>query len=116
MSAIDAYLQSVTEPQRVELEKIRRIVHDIIPAIEETISYGMPTFKFKKKAVLHMAAFNDHLSLFPTGDSLPEEIEDKITKFRTGKGTLQFSETNPIPELAIQEIVTYRMQSIESHR
>lgn len=113
MNDVEAYIEQLPESQKVHLERIRTIVHALVPDVEETISYGMPTFKYIKKPLLHVAAFASHMSVFPTGDDalvgLPE-----VNKFRTGKGTLQFTENDPIPDAVIELIVMTRVHSIDS--
>ena len=60
MSVIDDYLDNVTEPQRNELERVRRIVKHLVPdGAEEVISYGMPTFRYRGKSLIHFAAFKN---------------------------------------------------------
>jgi uncharacterized protein YdhG (YjbR/CyaY superfamily) len=48
-SKVDKYLKSVIEPQRAELERIRRIVRQLVSEAYEVISYGMPGYKYKGK-------------------------------------------------------------------
>jgi uncharacterized protein YdhG (YjbR/CyaY superfamily) len=113
MSDIDTYISSAAAGQRDELERIRAVVKSQVPEAEEAISYGMPTFKYKGKNLIHFAAFKDHLSIFPTADpTIDTELGEKLKKFRTGKGTLQFTEDNPISDDLIAKIVAIRLQSI----
>ena len=65
MSVVDDYLKNLPEPQKAELERIRKIVKQTVPEAEEVISYGVPGFKYKGKYLITFAAFKDHLSLFP---------------------------------------------------
>lgn len=114
MSVIDTYLQDIPSAQRAALERIRVIVKQMVPDAEEVISYGMPTFKHNGKPLLHIAAFKDHMSIFPTGDPMVDTIGDELKKFRTSKGTLQFTEDAPIPETVIKQIIAVRLSSIAS--
>jgi len=112
MSVIDNYLQDqATATQKVELGRIRKIVQDLVPDAVEVISYGIPTFKYKGKNLVHFAAFTHHMSLFPTAAPIAE-LKDKLEPWATAKGTIQFTEDNPLPKQLIEEIVNYRLQSI----
>lgn len=43
-NAIDEYLRNVVDPaQRAALERIRALVHRLVPEVEESVSYRMPT-------------------------------------------------------------------------
>lgn len=112
MSDIDAYLDGVTASQRKVLEHIRQLIAQTVPEAEETISYEMPTFKYKKKNLIHFAAFKNHLSIFPTPGPM-NHMEESLKPYRTGKGTLQFTEDAPIPDALIKELLIIRKQSID---
>jgi uncharacterized protein YdeI (YjbR/CyaY-like superfamily) len=45
------------------LEKVRERAHAAIPAVEETIKWGMPAYTFSGKIVLITAAFKGHAAL-----------------------------------------------------
>ena len=111
MSVLDDYLESVTQPQKNELERIRKIVKELAPEAEEVISYGMPGFKYHGKYVVGFAAFRDHLSLFPTAKPIAM-LEKKLQPYKISKGTIQFTEANPIPEQLIKELVKIRLADI----
>ena len=113
MSVIDTYLENVTPTQKVALEHIRQLVKKQLPDVEEAISYGMPTFKYKQKNLLHFAGFKDHMSLFPAGDESVKTIKG-VEVFHTSKGTLQFTEANPIPDEVVKQIIALRIKNIDS--
>lgn len=113
MSAIDTYLKSVEPSQQKELQRIREFIIKLVPEAEETLSYGMPTFKYKGKILLHIGAFKNHMSIFPTADpEIGSQLSRQLEEFRTSKGTLQFTEAHPIPDSLIKDIVAIRIQSI----
>jgi uncharacterized protein YdhG (YjbR/CyaY superfamily) len=92
MSVIDEYLKKVKPSQRAELERVRGIVKQLVPEAEETISYGMPTFKVNNKVLIYFAAYKNHMSIFPR--------------------TIKFTEEKPLPESVIKEIVLNRLKTI----
>src|ERR1035441_10425894 len=67
---VDEYLAGVPEPARSTLNKVRAVIRSVVPAeTTETISYGIPTFKYKGSLVA-FGAFTKHCSLFPMGASV----------------------------------------------
>lgn len=113
MATIDEYLDKQASPsQRVVLERIRKLVKQLVPDAEEVISYGIPTFKYNRTYLLYMAAFKSHLSVFPASDEMIEAVGEELAKFRTSKGTLRFTEKNPIPEPMLKKIILFRLGSI----
>ena len=111
MSAVDEYLKKVDSPQKEELERIRRIVQEIIPDAKEVMSYGIPGFKYQKKYLLGYAAFKKHMSLFPTAQPL-ELLKDKLGDFELSKGTIKFDKHNPISEDIIKQLIKVRLNLI----
>lgn len=112
MSEIDAYLKDVKPEFRIELLKIRKIVHDMVPDAVESISYGIPTFKYKGKPLIYYAGFKDHMSIFPTAGPA-KEYANRLKGYKIAKGTIQFTLEKPLPEDLIKDIVQYRLNSIE---
>lgn len=112
-SAIDQYLLQATPSQQKILQHIRSLVHAKVPESQEVIAYGIPTFKYKGHNLIHFAAFKDHMSLFPTAQPIAE-LKGKLGPYTTGKGTLQFTEDNVIPDHLINEIVDFRLAVINS--
>jgi len=104
MSVIDDYLERVDPSQKAELELIRKLVKQIVPNAEETIGYGMPVFKYKGKYLIGMAAFKNHMSIFPGAEPV-EIFKDKLGDFKTSKGTIQITVEHPIPEQLLKEII-----------
>jgi uncharacterized protein YdhG (YjbR/CyaY superfamily) len=65
MSSFDQYLATLPDPERAELERIRRVVRRAVPQAEETTSYRMPAFKYRKRPLLGLRASKTHVSVFP---------------------------------------------------
>lgn len=59
---IDAYIARSAEFARPILEKLRAIVHEACPQVEETLKWGMPTFMHAGGILCSMAAFKQHAS------------------------------------------------------
>lgn len=115
MNEIDTYLENVTPTQKEVLQHIREVVHELIPDAEEAFAYAMPTFRYKGKNVLHFAAFKDHMSLFPTPEPI-EMLKDRLEKYKTSKGTIQFSESNPIPDDLLHDLIATSYESAKARR
>src|ERR1700758_4709607 len=91
---VDEYLARVPEPARSTLNKIRAAIRSAVPAeATETISYGMPAFKYKGTLVW-FAGFSNHCSFFPTA-SVIEAFKDELKGFSTSKGTIHFPTNKP---------------------
>jgi len=110
MSAIDDYLKKNASTTQIKhLEKIRTLANKLVPDAEETISYGIPTIKYKGKYVIYFAAFKGHMSVYPV---LNPAIRDKLKGFKMSKGTIQFTEDKPIPQAIVKEMIQLRLKEI----
>lgn len=60
---IDAYIAKAAPFARPILEKIRERVHAVVPDVEETLKWSMPSFTVGGKILIGMAAFKAHAAL-----------------------------------------------------
>lgn len=68
---IDDYISSYPPDVQIIAEGVRRTIPDAAPAVEETISYQIPTLALDGTYLVHFAAWKSHLALYPapTGDA-----------------------------------------------
>src|SRR5579864_6070447 len=108
VKTIDEYISMFPNNVQVILEKLRQTIKESAPGAEEAISYRMPTFKLNGNLV-HFAAFKDHIGFFPTASGR-EAFKMELSKYKGGKGTVQFPIDEPIPFDLVQKIVKYRVK------
>jgi uncharacterized protein YdhG (YjbR/CyaY superfamily) len=112
-TTIDEYLASIPEPARSTLGKIRAAIRSAAPPeATETISYGIPTFRYKG-ALVAFASFSKHCSFFPMGASVLDAFESELKGFRTSKGTLQFPLDKPLSMALVKKLVKARVAQNE---
>jgi uncharacterized protein YdhG (YjbR/CyaY superfamily) len=103
-TTIDEYITNFPSETQAILGKIRSLAQHIFPDAEETIRYGIPTFRVNNKNKFHFAAYEHHIGLYP----LPKgssELSQQIAPYVTGKGTMQFPLNEPIPFELINKIL-----------
>lgn len=109
-TTIDEYIDGFPEDTRKVLKRIRTLIGRTIPKAEESISYGIPTYKVNDSYVVYFAGFKKHVSVYPTqGGSAT--FEKKLEPYRAGKGTAQFDLGKPLPEKLIVEIVKQNLRN-----
>ncbi len=112
MNDIVKYLESLPTEHRAIIEKIIKVIKRTTPNAVEVISYGMPVYKYKGKYLIGVAAFKEHMSIFP-GSGAVEEFASALTEFKTSKGTIQFTATQPLSESLLVRIINYRRRQID---
>lgn len=98
------YLAAVPDEARVQLDQLRAVVRRLVPDASESISYGIPTFSIDGRVIVHVAAWQRHLSLYPvpSGDAT---LEQELAPYRSGPGTLRFPTGQDLPLELIERIV-----------
>jgi uncharacterized protein YdhG (YjbR/CyaY superfamily) len=104
---ISAYIEACPADQQAMLQQMRTIIRKIVPAAEERISYGMPTFKLKGNLV-HFASAKKHIGLYP-GASAIEAFQEELARYKTFKGTIQLPVDQELPIRIIEKILHFRV-------
>ena len=109
---IDDYIAQLPDDQARALRELRKKVAEAAPDAVEAVSYSMPAFKLGNKVLVYYAAFKDHLSLFPASGSVMDKLGAELQSNFTGRGTLQFTPSKPIPDDVIRQIIAIRRDEI----
>jgi uncharacterized protein YdhG (YjbR/CyaY superfamily) len=107
VSTIDEYALNFPPELRKVLQQIRTAVTKAVPDAEETISYAIPTFKLNGISLVHFALFKNHIGFYatPTGH---ERFKTELSKYKQGKGSVQFPLDKPMPLELIAKIAQFR--------
>ena len=111
---MDEYIAQFPKNVRDVLEELRQVIKESAPNAEETIDYGIPTFKFNGNLV-HFAAFKNHIGFYPTPSGI-EAFKKELTTFKQSKGTVQFPLDKPIPFDLVKRIVKFRVKANASKK
>ncbi len=105
----EEYISGFPEHTQEILKQIRGTIRKIVPHAEETISYGMPTFRLNGHYLVYFAGYKKHIGLYPL-PSGNKSFEKDISTYKTsGKGTIQFQLDNPLPTALIEKIIKFRV-------
>ena len=91
---------------------MRKTIKAAAPKAEELISYQMPAYKFKG-VLVYFAAFEKHIGFYatPTGHVA---FKKELSTYKTGKGSIQFPLTEPLPLDLVKRIVQFRVKENEA--
>lgn len=105
--SIDEYIKNFPNEVQQILQTIRSTIQKEVPEATETISYAMPTFVLNGTLV-HFAAYAKHIGFYalPSGNIA---FQKEISKYKFGKGSIQFPLNEPIPYGLIKKIVKFRV-------
>ncbi|WP_370567475.1 iron chaperone [Desemzia sp. RIT 804] len=107
-TTVEEYIQGFPKEVQEIMQKIRSIVKEEAPEIQEKISYGMPTFSFNG-ILVHFAAYKKHIGFYPTPSGI-SKFEEQLKNYKYAKGSVQFPLSKPIPYDLIRQIVKTRVK------
>ena len=105
---IDEYIAAFPEEIQAMLEQIRATISKLAPTAEEAIKYAIPTFVLNGRNLVHFAAFKNHIGFYPTPTGI-ESFQKELSKYKHGKGSVQFPLDEPMPLALITKIVKFNM-------
>ena len=107
---VTTYIANAPARTRGRLRQLRAAIKSAAPGITERISYRIPTFDLDGRYLLYIAAFENHVSLYPVTKGMIAKHGAAIAKYRSGRGTLRFSLDKPIPIALIRKLARVRVQ------
>ena len=108
---IDEYLDVLPEPKRGTLALLRQRILDVLPDAEQGISYGLPAFKVRGKAIAGFAAFKNHLSYLPHSGSVFPAAGGRAPGLHDFQaGALRFEVDRALPAPLVEKLVEVRLR------
>lgn len=106
---VDEYILEFENETRERLIAIRTLILETAPEAVESVSYGMPAYKVNGKPLVYFAGYKSHIGFYatPTGH---EAFAKELSKYKQGKGSVQFPLNEPLPLVLIKEMVLFRLE------
>ena len=104
VTTVDAYVAALPEQVRPVMEGLRRSIRAVVPEIGETISYAMPTFTLDDQPLLHLAAWKQHIGLYPL-PAVDPEFDAAVAPWRGTKDTMKLPYSRPVPRELVARVV-----------
>ena len=105
---VDEYIASFPAQTQKILNAVRATVKAAAPQAEESISYGMPGYKFNGP-VAYFGGYEKHIGFYATPNA-HEKFKQDLSKYKQGKGSVQFPIDEPVPLGLITKMVKFRMK------
>lgn len=108
IETIDEYIAGYPIEVQATLNQVRATIKKAAPNAEESINYGIPTFKLNGNLV-HFAAFKKHIGFYPTPSGI-EKFKKELSAYEGAKGSVKFPLGEKIPYGIITKIVKFRVK------
>jgi uncharacterized protein YdhG (YjbR/CyaY superfamily) len=110
-SSVDQYIDSFPSEVQAVLQAARKTIRAADPGLQESISYGIPTFGIGGRPVVYLGGWKKHISVYPIPE-LDETLKPQLAPYLSGKGTAKFPLNKPIPH----ELITALVQQLVKQR
>jgi uncharacterized protein YdhG (YjbR/CyaY superfamily) len=110
---IDDYLGALDKDKRAALRRLRKIIRDAAPGVEERISYQLPAFRLDGQWLMWLGAAANHCAIYGIVGTLKDELKDYDT---SGKGTIRFQADDPLPARLVRKLVRARIAQNAAQR
>ncbi len=115
-TTVNEYIKSFPKSTQVLLKEVRAVIKETAPEAEEFIGYGMPAYKLNKKPLVYFAAYEKHIGFYATPNG-HEKFAKELSKYKQGKGSVQFPINAPMPLTLIKKIVVFRVkENMKKHK
>jgi len=103
---VDAYIAGAATEARPILNELRRVIKSTLPDADESISWGVPFYRYQG-LLGGFAAYKNHVSFSCSTNAVEPETRTKLEAagYKLGKGTLQIKFDQKVPVTAIRQIV-----------
>ncbi|MDE3213942.1 MAG: DUF1801 domain-containing protein [Bacteroidota bacterium] len=110
-ASVEEYISKFPEPVQEKLSLIRSEIMKAAPMAEELISYRMPAYKYKG-VLVYFAGYRNHIGFYatPTGHT---QFKKDLSKYKTGRGSVQFPLSEPLPLALISKMVAFKVRENE---
>jgi uncharacterized protein YdhG (YjbR/CyaY superfamily) len=106
-TTIAEYIAGFPRPVQLVLKRVRSSVRKALPQGDESISYGIPTYKLNGRPVIYFAGLKQHYSIYPANARLVAAFKRELAPYEfNGKGTIRFPLDKPVPTTLIEHIAT----------
>jgi uncharacterized protein YdhG (YjbR/CyaY superfamily) len=108
-TTVEEYLADCDQIGRERLEAIRSVVREVAPDAGERISYAIPAFTVGGKVFVFMAAWSEHVSMYPLPQGDPA-VDAALAPYAVSKGTVKFRHRDPLPLDVVRLVVEAKLR------
>lgn len=106
------YLNALDSSKRQAVLATLAKAETYLPGAEKAMSYAMPTLKLKGKSIISVAAWKNHLAVYPHGMEPAQAVEGKISNGRVDKSGIMFSYDDLPTDETLKVIIDSKLRKL----
>lgn len=111
LGSVDEYLGRFDGELRLQLDAVREVIRTEAPGAVESFSYGLVGYKLNDKPLVYFGGFKKHIGFYATPNG-HDAFSKEFSKYKQGKGSVQFPLDQPLPLELIKRVVAYRKAQV----
>jgi uncharacterized protein YdhG (YjbR/CyaY superfamily) len=113
-ATVPEYVAALPPKTRRVVKQVLATIRKAAPGAEERISYQIPAFKLDAGYLIYVAAFDQHIGVYPAPDG-DAAFNAAAKPYRSGKATLRFFLDEPVPLDLVRAAVKFRKLALLAH-
>ncbi len=111
-NTVDQYLKEVPENRQAVLSQLRKLCLDILVGYEESMAYGMPSYK-KPGAEIEVAfaSQKNYISFYILKEEVLQKYRADLAHLNLGKGCIRYRKPEQIDFAMVEKLLTASYQS-----
>tara|TARA_R110002096_G_scaffold221459_2_gene410295 strand:- start:1565 stop:1933 length:369 start_codon:yes stop_codon:yes gene_type:complete len=112
-NTVEDYMSRQSNETRKKLIELKECILKVNPRATELLNYNIPAYSLveggKREQQIMIAGYKKHVGLYPHPTTI-KKFDSELSKFKKGKGSVQFSLDKPLPIDLIESMIKYRME------
>jgi uncharacterized protein YdhG (YjbR/CyaY superfamily) len=109
---VDEYLMEVPELRRESLKQLRKRCKEILVGYEESMEYGMPSYKQSGREVeVAFASQKNYISFYILKEDVLNKYREKLTGLNLGKGCIRYRRPQQIDFKIVEQLLFESLHS-----
>ena len=114
MSEVDAQIAGLDEELRPSVQRVYARALELVPEAEQGVSYGMPALRYRGRPLLSVTTGRAGCAVYPFSAEVTAAVMTGLDGFGSTKGGIRFTREQPLPDAAVDGLVTGRQAEIDA--
>ena len=110
-ATVDEYFDEIPEERREVFRAMREMVRQVAPQAEESMEYGMPSYKLEGEMLCAFASQKQYLAFYFCYHDLVEQYKDRLESPNCGKSCIRYRSPKTVRLDVIEEMMREGLKS-----
>ncbi|MEV7972962.1 DUF1801 domain-containing protein [Cellulomonas sp. NPDC089187] len=114
MNEVDAQVAGLPEDIRPAVQRVYDRAVQVVPKAEQGTSYGMPALRYRGRPLLAVTTGRAGCAVYPFSSEVTAAVIATLDGFGATKGGIRFTLDRPLPDSAVEALITGRKAEIDA--